>query len=197
MTKLKLTDDGKRVALKANPANPRQPWAAGQAVTFAESLTVFGDLSGVVENHRTGRLVGGHKRTDQFEKDSTAEIVVTDRLEAPDSAGTLAFGHVVSGGTRYAYRLVDWPEDKEAAANVAANKWGAEFDFKALEQMMPTMGDFADLSGFSDEELGKLFKPTEPPADFKEVDENIETEHQCPKCGYRFSGGKADDAEET
>jgi ParB-like chromosome segregation protein Spo0J len=29
-----------------------------------------------------------------------------------------------------------------------------------------------------------------PPEDFPEVDENIEIEHQCPKCGYRFSGGE-------
>ena len=28
------------------------------------------------------------------------------------------------------------------------------------------------------------------PGDFPEVDENISTEHTCPKCGYRWSGGK-------
>jgi nucleotide-binding universal stress UspA family protein len=32
--------------------------------------------------------------------------------------------------------------------------------------------------------------PTEPPTDFAEVDENIETEHTCPKCGYQWSGGE-------
>lgn len=30
----------------------------------------------------------------------------------------------------------------------------------------------------------------EPPEDFKELDEDIETEHACPKCGYKWSGGK-------
>ena len=30
----------------------------------------------------------------------------------------------------------------------------------------------------------------ESPDDFPEVDENISTEHTCPKCGYRWSGGK-------
>ena len=29
----------------------------------------------------------------------------------------------------------------------------------------------------------------EPPSDFKEFDENIDTEHSCPKCGYSWSGG--------
>ncbi len=33
-------------------------------------------------------------------------------------------------------------------------------------------------------------EPPQPPADFGSYDETIETQHQCPKCGYRFSGGK-------
>ena len=39
-----------------------------------------------------------------------------------------------------------------------------------------------------------LYQP-EPPTDFDVVDENIPIDHQCPKCGYRFSGGAAVDAE--
>ena len=31
----------------------------------------------------------------------------------------------------------------------------------------------------------------EPPADFPEKDENIETTHNCPKCGYKWSGNAA------
>jgi hypothetical protein len=30
----------------------------------------------------------------------------------------------------------------------------------------------------------------EAPEDFTEYDEDIDTEHQCPKCGYSWSGGK-------
>lgn len=29
-----------------------------------------------------------------------------------------------------------------------------------------------------------------PPPEFPEVDESLPTEHTCPQCGYRFSGGK-------
>ena len=32
--------------------------------------------------------------------------------------------------------------------------------------------------------------PPDAPENFPEVDENIDTEHQCPKCGYQWSGGK-------
>jgi hypothetical protein len=47
--------------------------------------------------------------------------------------------------------------------------------------------------GFDPDALADLLDlPQEdvaPPDDFKEVDENIETEHECPKCGYKWSGG--------
>jgi hypothetical protein len=29
-----------------------------------------------------------------------------------------------------------------------------------------------------------------PPEEFKSYDENLATEHTCPKCGYEWSGGK-------
>jgi hypothetical protein len=48
-----------------------------------------------------------------------------------------------------------------------------------------------DLSSmFSEKELEALYGQVEAPAEFASVDENIETEHSCPKCGYRWSGGK-------
>ena len=50
--------------------------------------------------------------------------------------------------------------------------------------------------GFDLNELG--FSPDDvkdaeeqmPPGEFTEVDENIQTEHNCPKCGYKWSGGQ-------
>jgi len=41
---------------------------------------------------------------------------------------------------------------------------------------------------FSEKELEILAGTVTAPADFKEVDENIEVEYVCPKCGYAFSG---------
>ena len=50
-----------------------------------------------------------------------------------------------------------------------------------------------DDIGFSEDELAALF-PTEalPPEDFADKDESLETEHECPKCGYRWSGKTGD-----
>ena len=47
------------------------------------------------------------------------------------------------------------------------------------------------MTGFSEEEFLTLLSgdTTEAPADFESYDENIETEHECPKCGYKWSGG--------
>ena len=35
--------------------------------------------------------------------------------------------------------------------------------------------------------MGDRDDPTVPD-DFKEVDEDLETEHRCPSCGYEWSG---------
>ena len=43
---------------------------------------------------------------------------------------------------------------------------------------------------FSEKELEILAGTVTAPAEFKEVDENIEVENICPKCGYAFSGGQ-------
>lgn len=43
----------------------------------------------------------------------------------------------------------------------------------------------AMISGLAEDE-GII--PVDAPADFASYDETIETEHQCPKCGYAWSG---------
>ena len=59
--------------------------------------------------------------------------------------------------------------------------------------------DGIDLSGlFSDSEMEQLIHeadevdengaPATAPSEFPDVDENIETAYQCPKCGYEWSG---------
>lgn len=43
---------------------------------------------------------------------------------------------------------------------------------------------------FLKDELTALLGKVTAPGEFPTVDENLETEHVCPKCGYAFSGGK-------
>ena len=48
-----------------------------------------------------------------------------------------------------------------------------------------------NLLGFEDSQLDNYFKEIEEidlTDDFKEFNEEIETEHKCPKCGFQWSG---------
>lgn len=124
--------------LAANPKNPRKEWRDdNQRDAFRKSLKEFGDLSGIVFNTTSGHLVGGHKRLAEFKEDKEATKSIELTLPSPDEAGTLAYGYVVlSTGTRFAYREVKWNEQKEKAAMIAANRWSAEWDFPALNEIL-------------------------------------------------------------
>ena len=94
--------------LKPAPYNPRridEPSMAALGVSLAE----FGDISGIVWNRRTGRLVAGHQRIEVLKKKHGANLRLDDgAVVAPD-------------GGRFPVRVVDWPETTERAANMAAN----------------------------------------------------------------------------
>jgi hypothetical protein len=46
------------------------------------------------------------------------------------------------------------------------------------------------LLGFGEAQLVQFMAGAQPPDEFAAFGEDIETKHQCPKCGYRWSGGK-------
>lgn len=151
-------------ALKATPYNPRKDWSPEQADGFRRSLMEFGDLSGVVLNVRTGNLVGGNKRTEVFREDKKARV---ERESCKtDAQGTVARGYVIAGGFRFSYREVDWPVAKEKAANLAANKWGAEWEWEGVSRLLQEIQSGFDLSltGFQKHELDALLAADwEPP----------------------------------
>lgn len=148
--------------LSANPKNPRKPWKDSKTrESFLHSLQSFGDLSGIVYNLTSKQLVGGHKRVAEFKADgAAAKLCVTDRRATPDASGSVAYGYVeMSNGVRFAYREVRWDKAKEAAANLAANKWGAEWDLPAVADMLTEaqQGGFdLELTGFDLPEVDAL-----------------------------------------
>ena len=125
-----------------------------------KSMAEYGDLSGIVYNRQTGRLIGGHQRLKTLEPDW--KITKTD---IKDKTGTVAAGHIETPDGRWSYREVDWPEKKEMAANIAANKHGGEFDWPKLKDLIIEIDDGAfdiELTGFSAEELQETFGITGP-----------------------------------
>jgi hypothetical protein len=142
--------------------NPRKvsPDALGR---LRKQLAAFGDLGGIVFNVRTGRLVGGHQRVSSL--DGSWPI---DKQEAPDALGTVAVGWIDTPHGRFSYREVDWPAEKEALANLAANNPTGTFDPDLLEPLLTELHALPeidlDLSGFSEQSLAKLLSPeTEEP----------------------------------
>jgi ParB-like chromosome segregation protein Spo0J len=100
-----------------------------------------------------------------------------------------------------------WSEAKIRAYRIADNKLGLnsgwDDELLALELAdLRDLGAALDLTGFDTASLESLLAGPKSPDAFDEYDENIETEHEYPKCGFKWSGGghatrkEADDAAE-
>lgn len=152
--------------LKFAEYNPRE--IDPESLTgLKESISEFGDISGLTFNTRTGNLIGGHQRVKALK-------LLGAQLETRGS-GRFA---IVKGrdGEEYEFsvRDVDWPEDKERRALVAANnekiqgRWTSEltpllemienespeqFELLRLDELhMDTMG-MSPVLGDDDDEV--------------------------------------------
>jgi ParB-like chromosome segregation protein Spo0J len=125
-----------------------------------------------------------------------------------DEAGTLIAGH---GRVLAARQLgieeiptmiaVGWTEAQIKAYRLADNKLGLNADWDAsllkleLQDLRELQADLS-LTGFTGLELNDIFAETTPPDEFGTYDEDVDTEHECPRCHYRWSG-KADPSAEA
>ena len=154
---------------QGNPQNWRvHPPAQRQAL--AGVLESVGWAAPVIESARTGILLDGHER-------------VWQALQA--------------GDVDIPFVTVDVSENEERILLTTLDPIGAmaETDREALASLMADVqSDDARvqelIAGIAERE--NVVIPDEPtaPDGFKEYDENISTEHTCPKCGYKWSGGE-------
>ena len=159
--------------LSNDPANVRQHSEA-QISKLAGSLRRWGQtLPLLVDQHNVVRIGNA-------------------RLEA---ARRLGWQHV------QIVRLMLSPSEWTALA-IADNRLHDEstFDSAALSNVLDALrsedAELATATGYTLDEIASLLggnetQTPEPPADFPTVDENIQTDHQCPKCGYVWSGSTA------
>lgn len=184
--------------LKGAKYNPRTITTA-RLGKLQESISTFGDLSGVVFNIKTGVLVSGHQRM------KTIEGLDSKIVQKPhtDKLGTVAIGHVVAKSKkgneiRIPYRAVSWDLNREKAANIAANAHGGVFDKDKLAMVLADLGnsktfdlDIVGLDPLTLKSLGRAAAKEggKPITDFKEYGADIadDSKHECPRCKYRFS----------
>lgn len=138
---------------KPAPYNPRKISDPALAA-LGKALREYGDLGGIVFNTRTSRLVGGHQRIKHLKPDW-----VVHKEPTKDGTGTVARGWVDTPWGRLDYREVDWTEQKEKAANIAANKHGGEFAIPQLKELLVELNDGSfplELTGFMESELKEM-----------------------------------------
>jgi len=88
--------------------------------------------------------------------------------------------------------IVDLDKQKEKMLNIALNKISGDWDRGRLKDILEELdtGEFdISLTGFNEQEIEGLmteFHVEDEEINEKEVDENMETENECPKCGYKW-----------
>lgn len=121
--------------LEPDPTNPRKlKTKAAQGLSY--SLEEFGDLSGIVFNRKTGQLVSGHQRVKQLKK-------MYGNLDVKESK------IVTPAGDSFRIRVVEWEEDKQKAANIAANSPTIQGDFTDDVDIYLDVIKSTDAEGYS------------------------------------------------
>lgn len=186
--------NGSKLSLsKLNPAEYNPRTITDEALEgLSCSLVEFGDLSGIVFNLRTSRLVAGHQRVRAL-RESHGDLTIERTGDAPD-------GLIRAGQEVFKVRFVDWPESKEKAANIAANSptitghFTPEI-FPILEEIRVEVPQI--FGSLQLESIYKLpfnvvegatpdFKPAEKGEQGK-LDQKQAKTVECPECGHEFT----------
>jgi len=151
--------------LSLDPSNVRKH-SRRNLDAIKASLRKFGQQKPIVVDAKGIVLAGNGTLTAAQELGWTEIQIVRTEL-----AGVSATAFAIADNRTA--ELAEWEEDKLNAV---------------LKSLQYEGVDLVDV-GYSPEDV-KIEAEKEAPQEFAEVDENIETEHNCPKCGYKWSGGQ-------
>ncbi len=129
-----------------NPRTITEESLAGLKVSIED----YGDLSGVTFNIRTNHLVAGHQRIRAITEEQ-GDIALTGE------------SIILPNGDEFKIRYVDWPEEKEIAANLIANSPNISGDFtpEATQRLEMAKADLGDAK-FESLLLDKMEVPDPP-----------------------------------
>jgi len=149
--------------------NPRKDLKPGdpEYEKLKRSILEFGYVEPIVWNERTGRVIGGHQRLTVLKELGVEAVEVS---------------------------VVDLPEGKEKALNLALNKIQGEWDMPKLKDLLEELdtGEFdIEVTGFDENEIERLMTqfyvgPISEDDLEEEEDECEGEEVECPKCGFRW-----------
>jgi ParB-like chromosome segregation protein Spo0J len=146
--------------------NPRQN--QGAVAKVAASIKEFGWQQPIVVDSEMV-IIAGHTRL------SAAQSL--DLTEVP-----VFIANDLTPLQVKAYRIADNRVSEES-------EWDEELLTLELKDLMSS--DFnISITGFDQDDLESLNQSLQlsPPEEFNSFDENLKTEHECPKCKYRWSG---------
>lgn len=166
--------------LRRAPRNPKDH-DIGQ---LDQSLDAFGYVAPVIINETTGRLVAGHGRLDTLQQRKAAGLPAPKRIKEESGEWLVP---VVRG--------VEFDTDEEAEAYLLADNRHSELGGWDDSQLNAILADLAAVdklegTGWDADDVDRMLANSvdfEAPKDFKSYDENIETQHECPKCGYQWN----------
>jgi ParB-like chromosome segregation protein Spo0J len=141
-----------------------------QVAQIAGSIREFGFTNPILIDADNG-IIAGHGRVMAAQKLGLAKVPC------------IRLGHLTDTQRR-AYIIAD---------NKLALKAGWDEEMLGIELAELREADFdLGIIGFDADAIEDFLNPPEieptSPEEFPEVDENIDTEHECPKCSYRWSG---------
>lgn len=151
-------------SLSPHPRNPN----IGDVGQIAESIRTNGFYGAIIAQRSTGHILVGHHRYAAAVEEGASEVPVT---------------------------WVD-VDDTHALKILLADNRTAEFGKRDEERLAELLSELQTLdslagTGYGDQDLDALIQTVgtpEVPEEFKGFDEDIQTEHRCPKCGYEWSG---------
>ncbi len=161
-------------SVRPHPKNPRQ----GDVGAICESIEANGFYGAIVAQRSTGFILAGNHRLMAAKAQGLTEIPCV---------------------------WVDVDDDRALRILLADNRTNdlASYDDTVLAALLSDLANTSDLTGTGydgddlDQLIADLAKDSTPPESFPSVDENIPTEHQCPKCGFAWSGGRGGAIEPT